>query len=199
MNLDLLQPELFPVNSQHEIEEIPTDLWQTPPDLLGQVCDFLGDAIDLDVCTALDNPTKAERFLTLRENALLRSWDAITPRNIWCNWPYSANALWLNKLRSEAQFTKWVDRPIIGLGPMVCLSNKSTAPSLQNCDLIIPLGRIKFFAPPALQEYRIANGLPPQPKSPDQNANVALYCWGLQGKHMARARSVFADKLILRV
>lgn len=72
--------------------------WQTPQEYLVPARGYWGGSIPFDVCTALDNPTKADDFWTEADNALGQDW----PASWWCNPPYGkAIRLWLAKMRAQ--------------------------------------------------------------------------------------------------
>lgn len=58
--------------------------WQTPPELLVPVREYFGGRIPFDAATADDNPTKAKKYATEKDNSLALKW----PRQVYINPPY---------------------------------------------------------------------------------------------------------------
>lgn len=77
----------------------PSQTWFTPSYVLDLVREDLGGAIGLDPCTTDDNPVGAERYFTLREDGLSRSW--IGPKwkpTVFVNPPYGeAREPWVER------------------------------------------------------------------------------------------------------
>lgn len=72
--------------------------WRTPESLLSIIKDFA--AIELDPCTASDNPTGAARFYTKKDDGLTQSWacDGL----VYVNSPYGRElASWVQKATVE--------------------------------------------------------------------------------------------------
>lgn len=81
---------------------VSSDERYTPEWLLDIVRTFNGGDIELDVCTAPSNPTRAIGFLTIVSNGLEQAW---TPYGLnWCNPPYSRGEViqWVTKASEEA-------------------------------------------------------------------------------------------------
>lgn len=72
----------------------------TPPGLIDAIHDVMG-AIDLDPCTAPDNPCRADRFYTKDDDGILMPWEA---NRIYCNPPYGKT------------IGKWVDKCLFAAG-----------------------------------------------------------------------------------
>lgn len=78
--------------------------WQTPDDILELVRVVFCGAIALDPCTAIDNPTGADRFFTM--NGLDHQWRHIANNGgIFVNPPYGRDlGNWIMKCKEEAAF-----------------------------------------------------------------------------------------------
>lgn len=76
--------------------------WQTPGWLVARIADVLG-GIDLDPCTAVDNPCNAKRFYTVHNDGILQPW--ITEGGgIYVNPPYGKTiSHWIAKAMFTAQ------------------------------------------------------------------------------------------------
>lgn len=87
--------------------EHPAQTQFTPDYILDLVRADLGGTVGLDPCTTEDNPVGAERFYTVREDGLAKSWDAET---IFVNPPYSkAREPWVDRcIRAAANGSKVV-------------------------------------------------------------------------------------------
>lgn len=74
--------------------------WLTPPELVTPVRRYFEGRIPFDAATSPDNPCKARRFATKKEDGLSLVW----PRRVWVNPPYGkALGLWLPKIAQEAE------------------------------------------------------------------------------------------------
>ena len=98
-----------------DITEAQTGEWFTPPKILDPVREYFGGAIPLDPCTTPNNPTKARRFWTPKENGLTKSF---SKKGTFINPPYGKKHgmhAWLTKIHTEAA----QGRTIVALLPMI--------------------------------------------------------------------------------
>ena len=76
-----------------------TDEHYTPEDILSVAKDVLQvNNFDLDVASPDTNPTRANRFYTQEDNALIQDWAS---SSLWCNPPFSKNLKFAQKLIKE--------------------------------------------------------------------------------------------------
>lgn len=82
-------------------DEHPNQVQLTPEYALEPIRAALGGRIELDPCTEADNPTRAERFFTVRDDGMAQSWDA---ESIFVNPPYSAaKDRWVERCMAEGE------------------------------------------------------------------------------------------------
>ena len=64
--------------------------WSTPSELLPGIRSLFQGTIALDPCTSSNNPLRATRFYTERDDGLLYPWEDRT----WCNPPFGSRVHW---------------------------------------------------------------------------------------------------------
>lgn len=97
-----------------DITEAQTGEWFTPDKILDPVREYFDGAIPLDPCTTPNNPTKARRFWTPKEDGLTKPF---SKKGTFINAPYGKKHgmhAWLTKIHNEAA----KGRTIIALLPM---------------------------------------------------------------------------------
>ena len=121
--------------------------WYTPTELVWLLQDYFEGPIPLDPCAPPDNPTRAKKFFTKRQNGLRRSWKS---GGVYAAPPFGQEFPdWAKKIAKEA--ARGI--PIIAL--LSCSSRQSTAywqehilsPYL-NCTCTVR-GKVQFWSPEA--------------------------------------------------
>ena len=166
------------------------DNWQTPSNILDAVR-LIMPVISLDPATSLDNPVHADNFCTGAPGTCGLELDWSGYQHIWVNHPYSQTTVWLRKINQTLDAGPSVQ--IINLAPMSLLSNVSTRRYLRHC-YVVPLGRVKFDAPVALQQAREAQGRKGNPGSP--RSDVALFMYRFKWSEAAVLASRFRSKVL---
>jgi len=157
-----------------------TDEWYTPPGILAAVHDVLG-GIELDPasCTVANRIVKAERFYTIKDNGLTKSWRA---RSLFMNSPYGRTAA----RSTQAVFMDYLisQLPVIGS----CIALTKTVPGYKWWD---DLFRGKWPGPVCITEGRISFIAADGQRRGKSKAASSLWYWGpSEGKFAERFDSI---------
>lgn len=124
-------------------EVSPRDCWETPVDILEMVRRVFADStIITDPCTTKDNPTKAQKFFTPKENGIMQAWE----KNAFVNPPYSDPSPWIESIKTQID-CRFIEEAI-ALIPTACLGSKRTGKCAKSAKAIcLWEGRIHFIHP----------------------------------------------------
>tara|TARA_R110002020_G_scaffold11474_2_gene43149 strand:- start:535 stop:984 length:450 start_codon:yes stop_codon:yes gene_type:complete len=75
-----------------------SDEWETPPQLMINLCEIYNVELDLDVCATQEN-TKCFNFFTKEDDGLSKSW----VQNAWVNPPHSKTGDFVRKSYEQWQ------------------------------------------------------------------------------------------------
>lgn len=125
---------------------------------------------ELDAATSADNRLNTPKFYTPADNGLSRPWAEST----FCNMPFSNGLPWLEKAIKEYGEMPFGAGNILLLGIAGLVHNKTTSRIVNQFDLIVNLGRMRFEATPEIIAERESKGLRTDPTSPMYDI-VGLY------------------------
>lgn len=119
--------------------------WQTPDEVLECVRRFA--PIELDPCTAPDNPTGAARYFTEEDDGLAQPWTS--KGLVYVNPPYGrAMRLWMRKLRDEHRAGR-VEEAILLIPARTDTGAWTESVALDALVVAFWRGRIRFRGAPA--------------------------------------------------
>ena len=117
------------------------DQWHTPDHILDFTRDLFHGAIEMDPATSKDNPTQAEGFWTIEDDGLTLPWGS---NHVFCNPPFS-------KILAFATKMSYVSTGVF-VGPYSIEAGWAFRLYLAGYKLCIPRKRIKFKAPPGIED-----------------------------------------------
>ena len=119
------------------------DDWKTPEQILEVVRKtFAQGRIVTDPCTTEDNPTKAQKIFTSKENGLNYGWEG----NAFINPPYSDPSVWIDTAADRVTFGE-IEEAIVLVPAQSLGSKRSGLPSKTAQALCLWRGRIHFINP----------------------------------------------------
>lgn len=153
------------------------DCYRTPPEILDLV--RMVGPIGLDPCTAVDNPTGARVGYTIESPAPTdgAKWSlgGTSPGDVtYCNWPYSANGVWVDRLLAHAAIAVPLGYHVIGLANASVGTewfDKITSAAQATCFVT---NRLAFLA-----------GLPPHPRQPGNQWGTGIWYLGNEPEKFA--------------